>query len=138
VVRDEGKVRVVSDLNPESLALLKEDFVIEIGAVGYSSVPVEVKRGEPIQKTIELSASARHVKLAVENFAGDENTVGPRLAHVLAQNSRLSLLGPNSLDRLREEIAEIRRNIGTNPAVQLPVRDSLGVDYIISGIYHQR
>jgi hypothetical protein len=50
----------------------------------------------------------------------------------------LSLLGPDSLDRLREEIAEIRRNVGNNPAVQMPVRDSLGVDYIISGIYHQR
>jgi len=40
---------------------------------------------------------------------------------VLVQDSRLSLLGPDSLDRLREEIAEIRRNIGTNRAVQMPV-----------------
>jgi hypothetical protein len=60
------------------------------------------------------------------------------LLEELEQSLGGALLGPDTFDRLREELAAIRRNIGTNPAVQMPVRDSLGVDYISSGIYHQR
>ncbi|MGB5201804.1 MAG: hypothetical protein WBR56_18080, partial [Sedimenticolaceae bacterium] len=138
VVRGTGKARVVSDLNPDTLALLKEDFVIEIGAVGYRSIPIEVAWGRPVDKTVELSAGSLRVRLAVEDFAGEENTVAQRLAHLLAKDPRLSMLGPDALERLRQEISEIRKNVGFNPAIQMPVRDSLGVDYIISGTYQRR
>jgi len=136
VVKGTGKARVVSDLNHEALGLLEDDFVIEIGAIGYSSVPVEVEWGKAVQKTVDLRAT--RVNLAVENFSGHDNTVGPRLAHMLAQDPRISILGPDALDRLREEIAEIRKNVGFNPAIQMPLRDSLGVDFIVSGVYQRR
>lgn len=136
VVTGTGKARVVSDLNQDTLGLLEDDFVVEIGAVGYSSVPVEVKWGNAVEKTVELKAI--RVKLAVENSTGADNTAGPRLAHALAQDPRVSLLGPDALEQLRDSIAEIRRNVGYNPAVQMPLRDSLGVDFIVSGIHQRR
>jgi hypothetical protein len=136
LVKSTGKARILSDLNQEALGLLEGDFLIEVGAVGYSSVPVEVVRGQATQKTVELRAI--RTKLAVENLAGSDDRAAPRLARALAEDPRLSLLGPEALERLRDEINAVRDNIGFNPAVQMPLRDSLGVDFIISGSYQAR
>ena len=105
IIRDTGKVRVRSDLNRESLALLDGEFVIELGAVGYSSVP------------------------------GPENGIARGLTGALSEHSRMQVFGPQALERLRVEIADSRAAIGVDRAAQIAIRDSLGVDYIVSGAF---
>ena len=136
IVGDTGKVRVRSDLNSESLALLEGEFVVEIGAVGYSSVPVRVRKGESLERTVRLRPLP--VKLAIEDVTGPENDIARRVTSALAQHAGIKVFGPEALARLREEIAESRAAIGVNRTAQIAIRDSLGVDYIMSGVYERK
>jgi len=133
VIRDTGKVRVRSDLNRESLALLDGEFVIELGAVGYSSVPVRGRTGEALEKTVRLRPTG--VKLAIEDVTGPENQIARSLTGGLSERSRIEVFGPQALERLRVELAESKAEIGVNRAAQIAIRDSLGVDYIMSGAF---
>jgi hypothetical protein len=133
IIRDTGKVRVRSDLNRESLAMLDGEFVIELSAVGYSSVPVRARTGQPVEKTVRLRPI--RVKLAVEAVSGPKNDIARSLTAVLSEHGRIEVFGPQALERLREEIAESRAAIGVNRTAQMAIRDSLGVDYIVVGVY---
>ncbi len=133
IIQDTGKVRVRSDLNQETLALLQQDFVIEVGLPGYASVPLKVNWGTPVEKQITLKPAK--IKLAVEEFSGPDNRIAEILANALSKHPRLKLYGPDALARLRREIENSRASIGVHRAAQIAIRDSLGVDYIISGDY---
>ena len=133
VVQDTGKERVRVDLDQEVITFPEGRLSIEIGAPGYSSVPVTVEQGRAAEKTVILKPVP--IKLAVERFSGSDNTIGSLLSDSLARHPVLSLLGPDALETLRAEIDEAGTNT-SDPFVQTAIRDSLGVDFIIGGSYN--
>lgn len=126
-----GKSRVPSQLRPEDLVFVGNEFAIEIAATGYDSIPVNVTLGEAQERTFELKPLP--VKLAVEELAGPQNRFAAKLTEFLSANPRVQVFGPEALDELRREIERNREAIGINRAAQVAIRDSLGVDYIVGG-----
>ena len=135
------KERLPSKLRPEDLEFVGEEFTIEIAAKGYDSLPVRIRKGQPQERSLELSPLA--IKLAIEQFSGADNRFAAQLTELLTapENSRtagLKVLGPGALQQLRDEIARVHENIGSNRAAQVAIRDSLGVDYILGGSYSEK
>jgi len=126
-----SKSRVPSQLRPEDLVFVGDEFAIEIAATGYDSIPVKVVIGGAQERTFELKPLP--VKLAVEELAGPQNRFAAKLTELLSANPRVQVFGPEALDELRREIERNREAIGVNRAAQVAIRDSLGVDYIVGG-----
>lgn len=142
LVNASRKERLRSQLRPEDLEFVAaEEFTIEISAKGYDSLPVKIRKGQAEERLLQLNRLP--VRVAIEEFGGAENRVAAQLTELLADPgagdpSRLMILGPQALEELRREIAQVREATGFNRMAQVAIRDSLGVDYIMGGTYSER
>jgi len=131
VTSGESKARVRSPLTQKRLALMEEDFFIEFRRTGYMSEVVKIKIGEGKSKSFELQP--KKISVAVEHFTNDRKNLANRLSRRLTGHEQLKVIPPDALENLRQELTDARAAIGVNRAVQTAIRDSLGVDFIVSG-----
>jgi hypothetical protein len=115
----------------QAIANLKQDFDLEINPVGYTIETVHVTWGQPLDKNLTLEP--RQVGIAIEEFTGERNSVATRLVNYLTTNTPFAIKDPSALKQLRDQIATEQAFIAANPAAQISIRTSLGVDLIITG-----
>jgi hypothetical protein len=132
--RGPNKSRIPFDC--QSIKNYGKDFYLEIGRPGYQVQIINVKWGQTLDETINLLPIP--VSIGVEEFSGKENSFSALLIDFLAPNNRLSIKDPSTLKALEEEIARNKELLGTVAPVQAPIRTSLGLDIIISGILELR
>ena len=119
-------------LDESVLVNLGEDFIIEIHPIGYEAKTINVNWGQEFNQTV--SFAVKKVSIGIEKFTGTENILDVKIINLLFSANQFSIKGPEALKTLQEKIKEERQNIALNPMAQTSIRNSLEVDYIISGI----
>jgi hypothetical protein len=127
-----GDVKSRVLLSKQALAELGEDFYLEISRLGYETWVKQVPWGQEYDKNLTIQSIP--VRIGIENFEGQKNSIAAQLADYLAANSRFSVTDPSNLEKIKEKIAEDKDSLAKNPAAQIGVR-SLGVNLIVSGRY---
>jgi pimeloyl-ACP methyl ester carboxylesterase len=133
VVQSGTKVRVKPD--QFVLGALRRDFDLEITAPGYAGTVRRITWGQTVDETFSLAPAP--LRIGVEEFPGDP-ALGGRLAAVLARHPRIHVKDPATLATLRTELEAKMALIVANPGVQMSLRDSLGLDVLVSGRYDVR
>lgn len=67
-----------------------------------------------------------------------KKNIAARLSRKLAKHDHLKVTNPDALENLRKQIKDVTENMPGNIAIQGPMRDSLGVDFIISGALEKK
>lgn len=128
---DKLRVPAVSAaLDRAALAALGRDFHIELARAGYLAQTLPVTWGEPLERDVVLAPRA--IRVGVEEFIGSE-TLATELADQLAQDPRFEVVPPDLLAALREDLARNAEMLHNNPAMQVALRQELGIDVIVSG-----
>ncbi|MDR7486489.1 MAG: hypothetical protein QN187_14315 [Armatimonadota bacterium] len=128
-----GKARV--RLDEQALAALGRDFDLEISRPGYTTRVVRVTWGQALDVTLTLEPRA--VGVGVQESGGEKNTLATWLADVLAAERRIAVKDPQTLEALRARIERERAGIARNPAMQVSIPTSLGIDLIVTGTYEK-
>jgi hypothetical protein len=123
-------------VDPQDLAGVNGNFWLEVSLPGLETRAIELNRGHALDTTFALAPRA--VAIGVEEFSGDANAVGARLADLLTPNPRLTIKDPISLAELRQEIARNKALLARSPMVQMALRTSLGLSLLVSGRYDAR
>jgi hypothetical protein len=129
IVEAPNKIRVPVD--EQSLKNLDKDFYIEVAYPGYTSNIINVRWGQVFDQ--EFTLSQQSVAVGIEEFAGDNIGVSTWISDYLISNPRLSIKDPKTLEALEDEIKKEEAGIVNAPQIQGPIRNSLGLDLIISG-----
>jgi len=129
-----GKSRV--RLDEQALAALGKDFDLEVSRPGYGTRVVRVTWGQALDETLTLQPGA--VSVGIQEFGGEKNTLATWLANSLAAQQRIAVKDPQTLQALRAKIDRERAEIARNPAMQMPIRTSLGIDLIVTGTYEKQ
>jgi hypothetical protein len=125
-----GDVKSRVPLSEQALAELGEDFYLEISRPGYETKVIRVPWGQ--ESDTNFTMQPIPVRIGIEDFEGQKNSIATQLADYLTANSRFSVTDPSNLEKIKEKIAEDKDLLAKNPAAQIEVR-SLGVDLIVSG-----
>jgi hypothetical protein len=133
VIDGGSKARVSMVMDQGTLAALERDFDIEIGRPGFEDKRLHVTWGQSLDQSITLRPQG--LSVGVQEFGGDRNLLATSVADSLASNERLIVKDPQELQALQTEIQRDRELIARNPAVQQPLRTSLGIDLLITGTY---
>ena len=128
-----GRINIPIDRN--TLKNLGKDFYLEIQRPGYYTETLSVKWGNILDKNFSLQPTT--VSIGIEEFTGENNSVATWLSNYFIQNPHFTIKDPSTLNHLREIIEEDEALFAENPMIQVPIRTSLGVDWIISGHYEK-
>jgi hypothetical protein len=129
----EGGQKSRIPLVDRGLANLPPSFFLEINRPGYKPANLQVPAQQAVAKDFILMPEP--IAIGVDAFAGEPNTEATRITNYLVANPRFSIKDPESLKALRQEITDGKVFFAKNPAAQVSVRTSLGVDLIIDGTY---
>jgi pimeloyl-ACP methyl ester carboxylesterase len=133
VVQSGVKVRTKPD--PAVLAALRRDFDLEIIAPGYAGTVRRITWGRAIDETVTLAPAP--LRVGIEEFPGDP-ALGARLSAALARDPRVHIKDPATLAALRRELEAKMALIVANPGVQMALRETLGLDVLVTGRYDLR
>jgi hypothetical protein len=131
VVEANSKSRV--PLDQEALSTLGRDFWLEANAPGYTTWSKHLNWSEDLDQDFILDPIP--VSVGVEDFDGNSNSAAMWLTNYLSSYPRLEIKDPKTLEVLRGKIEKEKELLARNPMVQSSIRDSLGVDLVISGKY---
>ncbi|HUF92600.1 MAG TPA: alpha/beta fold hydrolase [Candidatus Limnocylindria bacterium] len=133
VVQGGAKARVKPD--QFVLGALARDFDLEISAPGYAGTVRRITWGRAVDETVSLAPAP--LRIGIEDFPGDP-ALGARLAAALVRHPRIHIKDPATLVALRRELEAKMALIAANPHSQMSLRDSLGLDVLVSGRYDVR
>lgn len=133
VVQSGVKVRAKPD--QVVLGAIRRDFDLEITAPGYAGTVRRITWGEAVDETLTLAPAP--LRIGIEEFPGDP-AFGTRLAAALARDPRVHIKDPATLTALRRELEAKMALIVANPGVQMSLRETLGLDVLVSGRYDLR
>ncbi|MBW1963208.1 MAG: hypothetical protein JRJ04_17350 [Deltaproteobacteria bacterium] len=133
IIQGSAKARARTRLNEHDLENLGKDFYIELNKTGYSPALIKVKWGEALSRHLTLTPNL--IRIGIERFSGKDNLFAEKLTELLSAESRFQIMNPATLTALRKEIRDNRNIIASQPMVQMKLRTSLGLDFIISGTY---
>jgi hypothetical protein len=123
-------------LDSAFLASWGKDFHLEIQRPGYEAKILRVAWNQELGESFVLEP--KPVAIGIKEFDGDSNAIATGLSNYLANNRRFSIKDPVALKALQEELQKERQLIAANPAAQIAIRTSLGLDVIITGRYAKR
>lgn len=122
-------------LDSAFLAEWGRNFHLEIQRPGYQAKVVRVRWGEELDENFVLEP--KPVAIGIRGFEGDANAIATSLSNRLASNRRFLIKDPAALQALQEELKKERELIAANPAAQVAIRTSLGLDVIVTGRYEK-
>jgi pimeloyl-ACP methyl ester carboxylesterase len=128
-------VKALSKPDPSVLGAIGRDFDLQITAPGYAGTVRRIAWGQAVDETVSLAPAP--LRIGVEEFPGDP-ALGARVAASLARHQRIHIKDPATLAALRKELDAKMALIAANPGVQMSLRDSLGLDVLVSGRYDVR
>lgn len=112
---------------------LNKNFTIVINKPGYITVQIPITPGHIFDKNFTLVTEPKGIIVGIEEFTGERNSVAAQLADYMSHDPRFSVKDPGTLEELKNEIERNKEIIKDYPAIQENLRETLGIDFIISG-----
>jgi hypothetical protein len=126
------KVRTRVGESSQSLSGFPYPLNIEVVVPGFHSLLYTLDGEHGVKETVELVPKS--FLIGVEKFGGKELGISEKLSYaLLEERSDFEVKDSGTLQILREELEKKKETLARSPMIQMSIRETLGLDFVISG-----